>query len=485
MTIQCRVEELASIKSIGSTVFTIDATVTLVRATRIASESGAVTVTPEHILLALLEPEQSRLRKTLDLFSISPEELGEIAERRTPADAAPFSRMSADAERVIRDAIDSSGYLRRDLCDDIHLFIGILKLPTGTLGEDLRAIGITVEGFRTVVAQFSRDHAYSISRLRDTGLTVNDADEVVERIFDGSAVNLEAIVEERKRIDRISTFPNLAVEATSPKTNGRTMRLPKSSLGRLLAATEPHPIFLSLVAAFLFSSGLLAIQPPNVSFHGLIVVFIASGWMVTLCLHEYGHAAAAYLGGDDWAFYSGYLTLNPLKYANPLFSIVIPLVVLLLGRMPLPGGAVMINTSKLRSRRAELAVHACGPLANALFIAIFSIPFALSLDERLPQWGGLWFGLTGLLYVEVLVLCFNLLPVPPLDGFNILSHWLPYEFKHAARQLGFFPLFFLYFMLSGDNPLGNAFYSTVYLIAGYFHIDPYVGWYALGYLRLS
>ena len=313
----------------------------------------------------------------------------------------------------------------------------------------------------------------------------NGAEEVVDQLFDGSAINLEGIAEERKRTDLISAFPNLAVEAPTVKPNGRKWPDSNSDFGRLRAATKPHPNFLGLLAAFLASGVLLAIQPGSFSFRGLIVVFIVSGWMITLCLHEYGHAAAAYVGGDDWALYSGYLTLNPLKYANPLFSIILPLASLLLGYLPLPGGAVMINTSKLRSRNAELAVSVCGPLANALFICVFSIPFAFDLPNRMPQWNGLWLGLSGLLYVEVIVLLLNLLPVPPLDGFNILSNWLPYEARHSLRQLGYFPLFLLYFMLRGDNPFGNAFYSTVDSISMYFHIDPTWGWYALSFLQLS
>ena len=116
---------------------------------------------------------------------------------------------------------------------------------------------------------------------------------------------------------------------------------------------------------------------------------------------------------------------------------------------------------------------------------MFSIPFAFNLPDRLPQWNGLWFGLNGLLYVEILVLPLNMLPVPSLDGFNILSYWLPYETKHALRQLGFFPLFILYFILRGDNQVGVAFHSAVNSVSSYFHIDPTWEWYALSFLHLS
>jgi Zn-dependent protease len=156
----------------------------------------------------------------------------------------------------------------------------------------------------------------------------------------------------------------------------------------------------------------------------------------------------------------------------------------LAGRLPLPGGAVMINTAKLRSRNAELAVAACGPLTNALFICVLSIPFAFGLPDRLPQYFDLWLAISSLIYVEVIVLLLNLIPIPPLDGFHIISYWLSYETQHMARQLGYFPLILLYFMLRGDNPFGLAFYSAVDAIMGYFQVDSYWGWYALRFLTI-
>ncbi len=70
---------------------------------------------------------------------------------------------------------------------------------------------------------------------------------------------------------------------------------------------------------------------------------------MSLCLHEFGHALAAYLGGDTSVRDAGYLTLNPLKYSHPLLSIIMPVLFLMMGGIGLPGGAVYINRHALRS----------------------------------------------------------------------------------------------------------------------------------------
>ncbi|MEO0540050.1 MAG: site-2 protease family protein, partial [Cyanobacteria bacterium P01_A01_bin.105] len=93
-----------------------------------------------------------------------------------------------------------------------------------------------------------------------------------------------------------------------------------------------------------------------------LVVF--AGWVVSVCLHEFGHAVVAYWGGDTSVKDKGYLTLNPLKYTNPGLSFVMPLMFLLLGGIPLPGAAVYINQRQLRSRTWKSAVSAAGPIAT-------------------------------------------------------------------------------------------------------------------------
>ncbi|MEM8810038.1 MAG: site-2 protease family protein, partial [Cyanobacteria bacterium P01_G01_bin.38] len=93
-----------------------------------------------------------------------------------------------------------------------------------------------------------------------------------------------------------------------------------------------------------------------------LVVF--AGWVISVCLHEFGHAVVAYFGGDTSVKDKGYLTLNPLKYTNPGLSFMMPLLFLLLGGIPLPGAAVYINQGRLKNRLWKSAVSAAGPLAS-------------------------------------------------------------------------------------------------------------------------
>ncbi|HEY0699293.1 MAG TPA: site-2 protease family protein, partial [Micromonospora sp.] len=100
-------------------------------------------------------------------------------------------------------------------------------------------------------------------------------------------------------------------------------------LGVPRAAFRPSPIFLALVALFVTSGAMAWTRFGNVRFD--VFLFVVSGWLVSLCLHEYAHAVVAFRAGDRSVADRGYLTLDPLKYSHPLLSIILPVVVVLLG----------------------------------------------------------------------------------------------------------------------------------------------------------
>src|SRR6478672_3787815 len=95
-----------------------------------------------------------------------------------------------------------------------------------------------------------------------------------------------------------------------------------------------------------------------------VFAVVLGGWLITLCLHEFAHAAVAYLGGDISVRARGYLTLNPLRYTDLAYSIVIPILLLAVGGIPLPGGAVLVEPGRLRQRWYASAVSAAGPATN-------------------------------------------------------------------------------------------------------------------------
>ncbi|NMH93524.1 site-2 protease family protein [Pseudonocardia bannensis] len=157
-----------------------------------------------------------------------------------------------------------------------------------------------------------------------------------------------------------------------------------------------------------------------------VVLLVLGGWAVSLCLHEFGHAAVAYRGGDTSVRDKGYLTLDIRRYADLGLSFVLPVIFLLLGGIPLPGGAVWINHWAIRSRFARSMVSFAGPATNLVLGALLTLSVA---TISMPI--GLAVGLSCLALIQVLAFVLNILPVPGLDGFGVLEPYL----SEGARQL--------------------------------------------------
>ena len=160
-----------------------------------------------------------------------------------------------------------------------------------------------------------------------------------------------------------------------------------------------------------------------------VFLFVISGWVLSLCLHEFAHAVTAYLSGDAGVAARGYLTLNPLKYAHPVLSIVLPLVFLLLGGIGLPGGAVWVDHTHIRGRGRFSLISLAGPGVNVLFAILLAMPFALGLDNlaHLEFWAALAF----LAFLQLTASVLNLVPIPGVDGGNALRPWLSHDWQRG------------------------------------------------------
>ncbi len=196
------------------------------------------------------------------------------------------------------------------------------------------------------------------------------------------------------------------------------------------------------------NNNLLAIVPMTPFFAAILI-----GWILSVSLHEFAHALVAYWGGDRSVRDRGYLSFNPINYIDPITSVLLPAVFLLMGGVPLPGGAVLIDRSALRSRAWESAVSAAGPAANViLFLVIAAILHATGWTERAATTDQpIWVRFLGVLAVlQIFSVLINLIPVPPFDGFGIIEPFFDRQtrIKFAQpqfRSIGFVLLFVLFF----------------------------------------
>lgn len=159
-----------------------------------------------------------------------------------------------------------------------------------------------------------------------------------------------------------------------------------------------------------------------------VFLVVLAGWVITLCLHEFAHAATALAGGDSSVRSRGYLTLNPFRYVNAAYSIVIPVVVLAIGGIPLPGGAVLIENHRLRSRAWSSLVSLAGPVTNLLLgVVLVLVTRALpheSANGFYEPPNGLIQALAFLALLQFVTAILNILPVPGFDGFGVISPYL-------------------------------------------------------------
>jgi Zn-dependent protease len=242
------------------------------------------------------------------------------------------------------------------------------------------------------------------------------------------------------------------------------------SLPRRGRAVRVSPAFLVPVGAMVTGGVALYVGPPRALVTPLTILFVAGGWVTSLCVHEFGHALVAYLGGDRAVAAAGYLSLNPLRYTHWLLSIVMPLVFLLIGGIGLPGGAVYVDTRALRSRAWDAMVSTAGPVATLIFTLVIAWPFAVAPDSWFTARSlAFWAALAWLIVIEVCALLLNLLPVPPFDGFGIISAGLSWEARARASAFGVFGILIVFFLL-WQGPVANVFWGAVFTVAGWAHV---------------
>lgn len=189
----------------------------------------------------------------------------------------------------------------------------------------------------------------------------------------------------------------------------------------------------------------------------LTFAIVLIGWIFSLCLHEFSHALVAYAGGDTTVREKGYLTFNPLKYTHPVYSLLLPMLFLLLGGIGLPGGAVYIETWRLRNRYWQSAVSLAGPLSNLVLAFVLSV-----ILHFLPVGStaiGPALGFLALLQVSAVVL--NLIPLPPFDGYGAVAPFLGTDLRLKIARYSLYITLIAFLLLWYIPWVNDAFWGIV------------------------
>lgn len=174
--------------------------------------------------------------------------------------------------------------------------------------------------------------------------------------------------------------------------------------------------------------------------------------VISLCIHEYSHAWMAMRKGDTTARDMGRLTLNPIAHADFVGTFLLPVICAVSGGF-IFGWAkpVPVDTRNLKNGRADMAwVAAAGPVSNLILAAISTLALSFWIKGN-PESQTL--SLSAQIFVagiqlNILLAVFNILPIPPLDGFNVLQAMLPtrmHGFTDKIARYGFFILLALFF----------------------------------------
>jgi Zn-dependent protease len=226
------------------------------------------------------------------------------------------------------------------------------------------------------------------------------------------------------------------------------------------------PVFLGIAAVMAVSGW--AVWTQFASDSGFAVfLFVVSGWLVSLCLHEYAHARTALHSGDTSIGDKGYLTLNPLKYTNALLSVVLPVVFVIMGGIGLPGGAVFIERHRIRGRVRHSLISAAGPLTNVVFAVLLMLPFMLGATDSWPTEFLSAFAFLALLQVTAAIL--NFLPIPGLDGYGVVEPWLSPGVKRQMEPFAPFGLIAVFGVLYIQS-VNEKFFSAIYTVMGWFNV---------------
>lgn len=205
---------------------------------------------------------------------------------------------------------------------------------------------------------------------------------------------------------------------------------------------------------------------------GINFIFLIAILILSVVAHEVSHGYIAYLLGDPTAKKAGRLSMNPLKHLDMTGSFIVPLMLILLKSSFVFGWAkpVPYNPYNLKNQKWGPGIVAIsGPLSNFLIAGVFSlVALFLPLDQTAKTEIGLaavngaaifgagyapalFYFSSMVVWINVFLGIFNLIPIPPLDGSKVLFSFVPYKWNNLQiflEKYGFFILLFFLFTFS-------------------------------------
>lgn len=199
------------------------------------------------------------------------------------------------------------------------------------------------------------------------------------------------------------------------------------------------------------------------------IIFQLVVLIFSIIVHEVSHGAVAFYLGDDTAKRLGRLTLNPLKHIDPIGSIILPLLLaipVLFGVKPMIVGwakPVPYDPSNLKNPKLGSGLIAlAGPASNLIIVFIFALLLKLVAFFQLNL--GLAVAFTIIIFINLLLAVFNLVPIPPLDGSKILFAFLPDRYFQLRNFLEKNSLFLIVFFLVFGFPYLSKVISFLYFL---------------------
>ena len=190
----------------------------------------------------------------------------------------------------------------------------------------------------------------------------------------------------------------------------------------------------------------------------VLIIYEIIAFLFAICVHESAHALVANLCGDPTARMLGRITLNPVKHVDPIGTILVPAIGIISGfgfvgwAKPTP-----VDPRNFKHEiRDDIFTSVAGPASNFIIALLAAIALeligatvgrtAVSPDSILVP---ITIMLRVFVEINILLLAFNLIPVPPLDGSHVIRHMLSERAQVMYDRVGYIAFFFLFFFGGG------------------------------------